>query len=90
MIDVPALEIKEYKHIKYTEKDGTLHRVCHPFGDEMTFLVPIRSLEEEYNNDLRIAKEKQQVLYPDIKLDEDQYREIYLSKNHGPSPEELS
>lgn len=67
VIEAKNFRYKKFAHIEFiTKADGSLLRVCRPFGDWPVFYVPIKSLESEYTKDLEIIRKAQKPLFPSI------------------------
>lgn len=67
VIEFKNFRFKKFAHIEYvTKADGSILRVCRPFGDWPIFFVPIVSLVNEYQKDLDIIKNSQRHLFPKV------------------------
>lgn len=67
VIEFKNFRFKKFAHIEYvTKADGSILRVCRPFGDWPIFFVPIVSLVNEYAKDLEIIKQSQAPMFPKI------------------------
>lgn len=72
VIEVKNMRFKKYAHIEYvTESDGSILRVCRPFGDYPIFFVPIKSLVNEYSKDLEIIRISQLPKFPKVHSNDD-------------------
>lgn len=59
-------DIKSFEHIRYTFIDGVCYRVCNPFRDAITFLIPITTPEDEYERDRAAIDSGVDILLPSI------------------------
>lgn len=65
VIELKNYRFKKFAHIEYVNKpDGSVLRVCRPFGDWPIFLVPITSLVNEYAKDIEIIRQSQLPMFP--------------------------
>lgn len=58
--------ISKYEHIRYTFIDGVCYRVCNPFRDAITFLIPISTPEAEYDKDRALIDSGVNIIFPSI------------------------
>lgn len=59
------MRFKKFAHIEYVRKsDGSILRVCRPWGPWPIFFIPVKSLENEYQKDLDLINTNQQHYFP--------------------------
>ena len=72
VIEFKNFRFKKFAHIEYvTQADGSILRVCRPFGDWPIFFIPIVSLVNEYSKDIEIIRKSQLPRFPLIHSNDD-------------------
>jgi hypothetical protein len=84
--------VQQFEHIRYSFIDGVCYRVCNPFRDAITFLIPITTPEDEYEKDRAIIDSGIEVMMPsmsseDPNADRDHFSEVMFEDKTGfPEP----
>ncbi len=84
--------VQQFEHIRYSFIDGVCYRVCRPFDNAITFLIPIITPEDEYQKDLAIIDSGMEIMMPSMRSEDpnearDHFAEVMFEDKTGfPEP----